>query len=90
MRCENHRPRNREGVLNPPGFLLAFYLYECYAVNIGKIRKYFQKIEYSVLNRGAGGRAAPLRAYTEVVQMSTYEKIMLAIAVAGLILDILK
>ena len=85
MRCENHRPRNREGVLNPPGFLLAFYLYECYAVNIGKIRKYFQKIEYSVL-----GRAAPLRAYTEVVQMSTYEKIMLAIAIAGLILDILK
>ena len=42
-----------------------------------------------MLNRGAGGRAAPVPSLSEVVPMSTYEKLQLVISVVSLIVAIL-
>lgn len=46
-------------------------------------------IDNNILNRGAGGRAAPVPSLSEVVPMSTYEKIQLVISVVSLIVAIL-
>ena len=46
-------------------------------------------IANNILNRGAGGRAAPVPSLSEVVPMSTYEKIQLVISVVSLIVAIL-
>ena len=45
--------------------------------------------EYSELNRGTGGRAAPASSLSEVVPMSTYEELSLIVSVALLIVAIL-
>lgn len=42
-----------------------------------------------MLNRGAGGRAAPVPSLSEVVLMSTYEELQLIVSVAMLIVAIL-
>ena len=46
-------------------------------------------IENNIFNRVAGGRAAPVPSLSEVVPMSTYEKIQLVISVVSLIVAIL-
>jgi hypothetical protein len=45
--------------------------------------------EYSVFNRKAGGRAAPVPSLSEVVLMSTYEELVLIVNTALLIVAIL-
>ena len=42
-----------------------------------------------MLNREAGGRAAPVPSLSEVVPMSTYEELQLVVSVALLIVEIL-
>ena len=42
-----------------------------------------------MLNREAGGRAAPVPSLSEVVLMSTYEELQLIVSVAMLIIAIL-
>ena len=42
-----------------------------------------------MLNREAGGRAAPVPSLSEVVPMSTYEELQLVVSVALLIVAIL-
>ena len=39
-------------------------------------------IANNILNRGAGGRAAPVPSLSEVVLMSTYEELQLIVSVA--------
>lgn len=46
-------------------------------------------IDNNILNRGAGGRAAPVPSLSEVVLMSTYEELQLIVSVAMLIIAIL-
>ena len=46
-------------------------------------------IANNILNRGAGGRAAPVPSLSEVVLMSTYEELSLIVSVALLIVAIL-
>ncbi len=46
-------------------------------------------IANNILNRGAGGRAAPVPSLSEVVLMSTYEELQLIVSVAMLIIAIL-
>ena len=46
-------------------------------------------IDNNILNRGAGGRAAPAPSLSEVVLMSTYEELQLIVSVAMLIIAIL-
>lgn len=46
-------------------------------------------IDNNILNRGAGGRAAPVPSLSEVVPMSTYEELQLVVSVALLIVAIL-
>ena len=46
-------------------------------------------IANNILNRGAGGRAAPVPSLSEVVLMSTYEELQLIVSVAALIVAIL-
>lgn len=46
-------------------------------------------IDNNILNREAGGRAAPVPSLSEVVPMSTYEELNLIVSVALLIVAIL-
>ena len=46
-------------------------------------------IDNNILNRGAGGRAAPVPSLSEVVLTSTYEELQLIVSVAMLIIAIL-
>ena len=46
-------------------------------------------IDNNILNRGAGGRAAPVPSLSEVVLMSTYEELQLIVSVAMLLIAIL-
>lgn len=46
-------------------------------------------IANNILNRGAGGRAAPVPSLSEVVPMSTYEELQMIVSVAMLIIAIL-
>ena len=46
-------------------------------------------IDNNILNRGAGGRAAPVPSLSEVVPMSTYEELQMIVSVAMLIIAIL-
>lgn len=46
-------------------------------------------IANNILNRGSGGRAAPVPSLSEVVLMSTYEELQLIVSVAMLIIAIL-
>ena len=43
----------------------------------------------NMLNREAGGRAAPVPSLSEVVPMSTYEELQMIVSVAMLIIAIL-
>lgn len=46
-------------------------------------------IDNNILNREAGGRAAPVPSLSEVVPMSTYEELQMIVSVAMLIIAIL-
>ena len=46
-------------------------------------------IDNNILNRGSGGRAAPVPSLSEVVLMSTDEELQLIVSVAMLIIAIL-
>lgn len=46
-------------------------------------------IDNNILNRGAGGRAAPVPSLSEVVLMSTYKELQMIVSVAMLIIAIL-
>ena len=57
--------------------------------SLWKQRRGLLSVKYSIFNREAGGRAAPVRACSEVVLMSTYEELQLIVSVAVLIVAIL-
>ena len=46
-------------------------------------------IDNNILNREAGGRAAPVPSLSEVLPMSTYEELQMIVSVAMLIIAIL-
>ena len=70
-------------------FLITFFSYNFFIFCFTAQLKNDNIYQHNTFNREAGGRAAPVPSLSEVVPMSTYEKLQLVISVVSLIVAIL-
>ena len=70
-------------------FLITFFSYNFFIFCFTAQLKNDNIYQHNTFNREAGGRAAPAPSLSEVVPMSTYEKLQLVIYVVSLIVAIL-
>ena len=70
-------------------FLITFFSYNFFIFCFTAQLKNDNIYQHNAFNREVGGRAAPAPSLSEVVPMSTYEKLQLVISVVSLIVAIL-
>ena len=70
-------------------FLITFFSYNFFIFCFTAQLKNDNIYQHNTFNREAGGRAAPVPSLSEVVPMSTYEKLQLVTSVVSLIVAIL-
>ena len=70
-------------------FLITFFSYNFFIFCFTAQLKNDNIYQHNTFNREVGGRAAPAPSLSEVVPMSTYEKLQLVISVVSLIVAIL-